>query len=288
MAAVDSPAAHLTHHGDLTQADRLRAGIGDVADTPRRRLLDAAFGRFAANKQDLTGVPHGLTHGNLYDDNILVSAGAVPGVLDFGDGIHNPLVCDLAIAPACVLLDEPDAWAAAAQVVAGYHAVRRLSSTEIELLYPLICARLAVSLVTSARRRLIAPERAAWFVSEARARAFMQRHGSLDAVAVADRLVAPILARVRHGQAHRQRPPDGGAGLHARCGGQPGGQRRRVFRHRWRQARAVRHRARRARCHRVRRPARQSALNCAAALLSLCGFSTQLRTHDRARPHRCR
>jgi 4-aminobutyrate aminotransferase-like enzyme/Ser/Thr protein kinase RdoA (MazF antagonist) len=195
LAGIDSPAARVTHHWDLAHADRLRAGVIDVADASRRRLLDRAFERFCASKQDLAGVPHGLTHGDLNDDNIMVSAGAISGVLDFGDGIHNPLVCDLAIALAYVLLDEPDTWAAAAQVVAGYHAVRPLCSTEIELLYPLICARLAVSLVTSARRRLIDSARAAWFVSEARAWAFMERHGNEDPVAVADRLAALIAER---------------------------------------------------------------------------------------------
>ena len=61
------------------------------------------------------------------DYNVLVDpAGTrVVSFLDFGDVVHSATVCDLAIAIAYAMLDKQDPIAAAAEVVAGYHAVRR-------------------------------------------------------------------------------------------------------------------------------------------------------------------
>jgi 4-aminobutyrate aminotransferase-like enzyme len=150
------------------------------------------FERWAAARQDLATVPRGLIHGDLNDENLLVTNGRISGVLDFGETLHNPLICDLAISLTYVLLDEPNPWQAGAQVVSGYHALRPLSATEMELLYPLICARLGMSVVTSAKRKQIDPERTAWFVTEERAWAFLERYGDCNPTEIADQLAAMI------------------------------------------------------------------------------------------------
>jgi 4-aminobutyrate aminotransferase-like enzyme/Ser/Thr protein kinase RdoA (MazF antagonist) len=188
LAAIDRQAARITHRWDLARAHQHRPALACIEDRARRTLLDDTFERFAACLPDLHSVPHGLIHADLNDDNLMVEEGRLTGLLDFGDALHNPLINDLAIALAYVLLDEPEPWAAGATIVAAYHALRPLSAAEIELLYPLFTARLAVSLITSAQRRRIDPTRAAWFVTEARAWAFMERFGRLDPTDVADAL----------------------------------------------------------------------------------------------------
>jgi 4-aminobutyrate aminotransferase-like enzyme/Ser/Thr protein kinase RdoA (MazF antagonist) len=195
LARSDCPAAHITHAWDLTQLAQHQDNLAVVEEPHRRRLLHLAFERWAAARHDLSQVPRGVIHGDLNDDNLLLQGGSISGVLDFGDALFNPLLCDLSIALAYVLLDEPQPWAAGAQVLAGYQPLRALSPTEVELLYPLICARLAVSVLTSARRRRLDPGRTAWFVSEARAWTFLERHGDEDATEVADQLAALIDVR---------------------------------------------------------------------------------------------
>jgi 4-aminobutyrate aminotransferase-like enzyme/Ser/Thr protein kinase RdoA (MazF antagonist) len=195
LSPLDLPAARQTHNWDLASADSHWSNIVLIADRDRRRLLARQFERWAAAAQDLSSVSHGLIHGDLNDENLLITDGQLAGILDFGDTLHNPLICDLAISLAYVLLDEPEPWRAGAQVVSGYHAVRPLSTTELELLYPLICARLGMTLVTAAKRRQINPERAAWFVHEERAWAFLEQHGDCDPTDIADQLVTLINVR---------------------------------------------------------------------------------------------
>ncbi len=92
--------------------------------------------------------------------------------------VHSATVCDLAIALAYVMLDKPDPIAAAAQVVAAYHAVRPLTGEEIAALYPLAGGRLAMSVCYAAWQLRQAPgnqylnisNRPAWALLERLAR----------------------------------------------------------------------------------------------------------------------
>jgi len=65
-------------------------------------------------------------------------------VIDFGDLIHAPLVCDLAV-PICELTEaqaNPDATAAA--ITAGYHSVTPLLDDELRLIFDLVATRCAM------------------------------------------------------------------------------------------------------------------------------------------------
>ncbi|MEO0558885.1 MAG: aminotransferase class III-fold pyridoxal phosphate-dependent enzyme [Bacteroidota bacterium] len=192
LGPLDLPPARRTHRWDLTAAGDLRGGVALINRPDRVRLVEHAFRLWAAAQQDLATVPIGLIHSDLNDENVLVEADRVVGILDFGDALVNPLVCDLAIALAYLLLDVPDPLAAGAQVVAGYHAERPLTPTEAELLFPLMCSRLAVSLVIAAERRQLDPDREAWFVTEEPAWRALEQYAILDPVEAADRLTEQI------------------------------------------------------------------------------------------------
>jgi 4-aminobutyrate aminotransferase-like enzyme/Ser/Thr protein kinase RdoA (MazF antagonist) len=170
MAFVVHPETCRTHVWDLARADQHRKNIKIIQDLDRRQILEWVFHLFAAiAKPAFPGLPHSLIHGDINDDNILVEHGRVCGVLDFGDCLENPTVCDLAIALAYHTLDEDNPLEAAARVIGGYHQIRPLSEAELSVLFPLMCARLAVSVIISSKRREIDPHRESWFVSEERA-----------------------------------------------------------------------------------------------------------------------
>ncbi|HWQ10896.1 MAG TPA: aminotransferase class III-fold pyridoxal phosphate-dependent enzyme, partial [Holophaga sp.] len=162
-----------------------------IEEPGQRRILDQAFRLWeSCARPYLHEIPWGLVHGDLNDDNILVAGGRISGLLDFGDCLWNPLVCDLGIALAYLLFDEPDPFDAGARIVAGYHGVRPLGGTELEVLFPLLCGRLATSLVISAGRRRVDPGRAAWFVTEARGWRALEGYLAIDPVQAAEALAA--------------------------------------------------------------------------------------------------
>ncbi len=170
MEVIIHPDAGRTHHWDLARAEQHRASISLVGDPKRRRILEQVFHFYTAIAMErFPDLPRSLIHGDINDDNLLVDNNRIQGILDFGDCLENPTICDLAIALAYVTLDEPDPLEAASIIVGAYHLVRTLSMDELEVLFPLMCARLAVSVIISAKRRQIDPTRASWFVSEERA-----------------------------------------------------------------------------------------------------------------------
>jgi 4-aminobutyrate aminotransferase-like enzyme/Ser/Thr protein kinase RdoA (MazF antagonist) len=180
LASVEHPAARRTHRWDLERASQHWEKVSLVADPKRRRVLESAFHLFAACAAPrIPELPRALIHADANDENVLVEGGRVAGLLDFGDCMENATICDLAIALAYMLLDAKDPLAAGAEIVGAYHEVRPLSIDELEALFPLVAGRLATSVAIAAERRLIDPDRASWFTSEARAWALLER---LDAI----------------------------------------------------------------------------------------------------------
>jgi Ser/Thr protein kinase RdoA (MazF antagonist) len=91
-----------------------------------------------------------LIHGDANDYNVLVRKGRVVGLLDFGDMVYSATVCDLAVALAYALLDQADPLAASVPIIRAYHTRFALTEHEIAALYPLMTARLCMSLCYAA------------------------------------------------------------------------------------------------------------------------------------------
>ena len=170
LSKIFHPGSKRTHHWDLARADQHRSQISLIKSSQRRSILEWVFHLYAAIvKPLLESLPRSLIHGDINDDNVLVADNRIAGILDFGDCLDNPTVCELAIALAYNTLDEDNPLDAAATIIAAYHRVRALSLDEIAVIFPLMCARLAVSVIVSAQRKKIDPGREDWFVSEERA-----------------------------------------------------------------------------------------------------------------------
>ncbi|MFZ1792672.1 MAG: aminotransferase class III-fold pyridoxal phosphate-dependent enzyme [Anaerolineae bacterium] len=127
----------------------------------------------------LASLPHQITHNDANDYNVLVDGigydARVSGLIDFGDAIYTPRVCNLAIALAYAMLGKPDPLASAAHVVAGYHAQNPLREDELAVLWPLAQMRLAVSVINSAQRKLEQPDDPYIVISEAPAWAALEK-----------------------------------------------------------------------------------------------------------------
>ncbi len=167
MENFDHPAAHRSHQWNLAEAGQHERKIELIDDPDRHDLLAWAFRIwFSGAKPKLSALPQQFIHGDAHDDNILVNAERVTGLLDFGDSGFNPTVCELATCLPYLMMGRDNPLETAASVVAGYHTTRPLSDAEFSVLMPLVCGRLAVSVSIAAERRLIDPSHPTWFISE--------------------------------------------------------------------------------------------------------------------------
>ncbi|TFG31422.1 aminotransferase class III-fold pyridoxal phosphate-dependent enzyme [Candidatus Thorarchaeota archaeon] len=112
-----------------------------------------------------------VIHNDANDNNIVVSTPhnndkRMFGILDFGDMVHSCTINELAIAIAYAILDKPDPLTVAQAITAGYHKNFPISELEIELLFPLICARLATSVSVCAYQKTLEPDNEYLTISE--------------------------------------------------------------------------------------------------------------------------
>lgn len=157
LTGFDHPAAHRRFHWDLKEAAQAREHL-TLLPPERQRLVEPIFEAWA--KLDWSALPHSVIHGDANDYNVLVDpdGARVVTVLDFGDMVYSATVCNLAIAIAYAMLGQDDPIAAAARVVEAYREVRPLTAAELDALYPLAAARLAMSVCYAAWQSREAPE----------------------------------------------------------------------------------------------------------------------------------
>jgi 4-aminobutyrate aminotransferase-like enzyme/Ser/Thr protein kinase RdoA (MazF antagonist) len=121
-----------------------------------------------------------VIYGDANDHNVLLSPPwpqpqQVISVIDFGDMHRSLLIGELAIACAYAALGKEHPLRAVLPVVAGYHKLLPLNEDEIAVLYPLTCARLAVSVINSAHRQSLLPDDPYVTVTEGPAWATLER-----------------------------------------------------------------------------------------------------------------
>ena len=78
---------------------------------------------------------------------------SICGILDFGDMIHAPLIFEPAVAMSELLTEAVAPLPAVAAVLQGYAQRRASPAAEVELLYDIVAARHAVTLLVHAWRR---------------------------------------------------------------------------------------------------------------------------------------
>jgi Ser/Thr protein kinase RdoA (MazF antagonist) len=166
MEGFDHPAAHRNHRWNLAQAEQHESKISLIDEVAKRQLLEWAFGLWRDSKSQLAGLPWQFIHGDAHDENVLVEDGRVSGLIDFGDCCFNPTVCELAICLTYLMMRGDDPLHVARLITAGYQDLRRLSGAELDMVYPLVCARLAVSVCVANKRKTIDPDNPNWFGGE--------------------------------------------------------------------------------------------------------------------------
>ncbi|UWQ91464.1 aminotransferase class III-fold pyridoxal phosphate-dependent enzyme [Rhodobacteraceae bacterium M382] len=139
---------------DLMNAGWIGEDLDVVVDPKRHAILEQIHTDFTALTSALARLPKQAIHNDANDYNILVTGTlneprTISGLIDLGDMCRAPRICDLAIAAAYIVLDHPAPEAALAALVAGYHSANSLTPNEVDLIWPLLRTRLAVSVVNS-------------------------------------------------------------------------------------------------------------------------------------------
>jgi len=173
LADFAHPAARRELKWDLARPGWIGEHLALLRDASQRALVE----RFLSLHESevvpaLPQLRRSVIYGDANDYNVLVGPPLplprkVVSIIDFGDMHETVTVSEAAVAAAYAILGKEDLLGAAAEVVAGYHGTFPLRPEELQILYMLIGARLAVSVVNSAQRASVKPDDSYVTVSEA-------------------------------------------------------------------------------------------------------------------------
>lgn len=136
----------------------------DVADSERKNLVAGFTALYRERVTPVAGSLRGaVIHNDANDGNVLVGVGPdgnqrVTGLIDFGDMLHGWLASEVAIACAYAMMGSEFPLDVAADIVSGYHEILPLHADELEVVFPLICMRLCLSVSIAAEQCRQAPD----------------------------------------------------------------------------------------------------------------------------------
>lgn len=161
LASLQHPAAALALPWDIQRAHQVRSLVETMADPARRALAQGALQLFeTAALPGLGALPRQPIHNDFNIYNLLVDPARpeqVSAILDFGDMLAAPRIDDLAVAAAYQVDADGDTLGTVAAFAAAYHAESPLQAAELDLLWPLVQARLLMVVAISGWRAVRQP-----------------------------------------------------------------------------------------------------------------------------------
>lgn len=133
---------------NIARSERIRPLLEAVADDEDRRRAGHVLERFAERVAPvLAGLPAQFIHNDLNLHNLILDdQRRISGVIDFGDAVKAPVVCDLATAAAYQLFGLDDPVPALVEMVAAFHALCPLTEQALDVVFDLVRARYAITL----------------------------------------------------------------------------------------------------------------------------------------------
>jgi 4-aminobutyrate aminotransferase-like enzyme/Ser/Thr protein kinase RdoA (MazF antagonist) len=186
LAQFAHPLLERPHKWNLCKSDWIEENLALIEGAERREIATRIFDNFKTQLAPrLAALPLTPIYNDGNDNNIFLTqdgdgAWRASGIIDFGDMILAPRICEPAIAMAYAMMGPGDAIARSAALAAGFHQVWPLTDEELGLLPALTRLRLVVSVTNSARERFENPENVYMQISEAPAWKLLEYLNSID------------------------------------------------------------------------------------------------------------
>ncbi len=165
LASFDHISTHKEFYWDLKNAvDVISLRSVEIKDTERRDLVDFFLHQYQTIVlPNITNLRSSVIHNDFNDYNVIVQhenfkSSPNFGLLDFGDMVYSCTIFEVAIAIAYAILGKNDPLSTAVQILKGYHSQFPVEEEELDVLFTLICSRLAISVCISAYQQILRPD----------------------------------------------------------------------------------------------------------------------------------
>lgn len=166
LQGFSHPASRQDLQWDIRHAARLRPLLPDI-EADLRPLCAQTLDTFES--QVLPHLPRcrwQVVHNDMNPHNLLTDPAdptRLAGILDFGDMVETPLICDMAVA-ASYQIDPEAPLQSLAAFARAYHAMLPLTALEQSLFAPLTAARMLTTLAIASARAARYPDNAPYIL----------------------------------------------------------------------------------------------------------------------------
>ena len=101
----------------------------------------------------LSKIRYSVIHGDANNYNIISSKNNIVGLLDYGDSIYAPTICELTVSLAYSLMNCNNIIEKCCYMVKSFHSVFPLTKDEIEAISVLITTRLSITVVMAIKQK---------------------------------------------------------------------------------------------------------------------------------------
>lgn len=196
LSGYSHPAARHHLQWDVRHTGGLAPFLGDLDAGMRGLIAPFVIGFDQAYGRTLQDCRWQVCHNDLNPHNVLTDAAGteVTGVLDFGDMVETPLICDLGVTGS-YQVDPAKPLESLLDFLRAYHAILPLTGTELRLAFPMIQARWVTTLCITAHRARLQPENAPYILRNApQARAGVLAFAGLDMAAAERTILKELLS----------------------------------------------------------------------------------------------
>ena len=175
------PATNREIKWDLARSLWAREYLCQIKEPQRRSVAERFLNLFEAEAVPrFPTLRRSVIYGDANDHNVLVSPPwplprRAVSLIDFGDMHTGYTAGEVAVAGAYAVLGHENPLLAASALLSAYHKAFPLTEHEVAAFYPMLCARLAVSVINSAHRQSLVPDDPYVIVSEGPAWAALER-----------------------------------------------------------------------------------------------------------------
>lgn len=155
------PAADRDHSWNIEKCLRFAPQTEHLQTQEAKQVVDAVFERFGrVVLPRLKSLRHQVIHQDAHCGNVLVdpdNPAHIKGLIDFGDMLHGSLVAEIAMAIDADA-DKDDLMERLCATAAGFDSIYPLEEDEIDLVFDVVVARLALTAVIGSSRAALAPD----------------------------------------------------------------------------------------------------------------------------------
>jgi 4-aminobutyrate aminotransferase-like enzyme/Ser/Thr protein kinase RdoA (MazF antagonist) len=156
------PYARQEHPWDITRCAELRPHTTHISDEAARQNIENVLDHMATiTLPRLKSLRHQVIHADVDANNTLTDLDhpdSITGIIDFGDMVFAPTIAEVAIAADVAGLTDDNLLDPLCAIAAGFDSVLSLEEDEIDLVYDLVLARLAVTATIIAWRKVMRPD----------------------------------------------------------------------------------------------------------------------------------